>query len=531
MSARGLLADRRGGIAVMGILMGVVLVAVLFHLTNCGFGILWRENAQDAADATAYEAALWNARGMNVVVAINIFIALVMAILIFWRMVILFMMALTVLLAIACPFEPEFCGFVPLTANAARTMIQQDERVAGRVYQVISMLHDAQKIVAAATPVMGTLSSVVEASQYDAEFGIGFGTQLIPTVGFVKGKKPDKSCTQRASRWSDKTGSSGDLLGKPISLPLVEADDLSKLCEEGGKMQFVVLWYIVGKVGEKLGVSFLKDLGSQQGGGPFGKAWGSITGHASDFFCGDFMGIVHEVADDAIDNKCGKDNDCRDKANKGKDKNPLPDPKKSSSIDSSQVRWTRVWDLAANGNLFMQSWSYVKIERKQIEPLDRILRVADLFGRSTSSGDGVTKDASTYAQAEMYFDCESQWSDASCSELAPWAMRWRARLRRVHDPVDMIASDLESTMVSALYGGLEGHFGGAVASKFAPLTKLLTEHGGRLIQIQTSLDFRGERDQLVRNLPGISRDGSDTARNAASWVSEQAESGATEMIH
>lgn len=297
------------------------------------------------------------------------------------------------------------------------------------------------------------------------------------------------------------------------------------------KPQFVVLWYIVGKVGEKLGISFLKDLGSQQGGGPFGKAWGSITGHASDFFCGDFMGIVHEVADDAIDNKCGKDNDCRDKANKGKDKNPLPDPGKSSSIDSSQVRWTRVWDLAANGNLFMQSWSYVKIERKQIEPLDRILRVADLSGRSTSSGDGVTKDASTYAQAEMYFDCESQWSDASCSELAPWAMRWRARLRRVHDPVDMIASDLESTMVSALYGGLEGHFGGAVASKFAPLTKLLTEHGGRLIQIQTSLDFRGERDQLVRNLPGVSGDGSDNARNAASWVSEQAESGATEMIH
>jgi hypothetical protein len=531
MSLRKFLRDNRGGLAVMGILMGAVLVAVLFHLTNCGFGILWRENAQDASDATAYEAALWNARGMNVVVAINIFIALVMAILIFWRMVILFMMGLTVLLAIACPFEPEFCGFVPLTANAARTMIQQDERVAGRVYQVISMLHDAQKIVAAATPVMGTLSSLLEAQKYDAEFGIGFGTQLVPTVGFTLGKKPDKSCTKRAKRWSTDTGSAGDLLGKPVSLPVVEADDLSKLCEQGGKMQFVVLWYIVGKVGEKLGIGFLKDLGNQEGGGEFGKAWGSITGHADAFFCGDFMGLVHEVADDAIDNKCGKDKDCRDKANKGKDKSPLPDAGKSSSIDSSQVRWTRVWDLAANGNLFMQSWSYVKSERKQLESLDKVLRITDLFQQSTSKGDGIEKGASTYAEAEMYFECASQWSDASCRELAPWAMRWRARLRRVHDPVDMIASDLESTMVSALYGGLEGHFGSAVASKFAPLTALLSEHGGRLIQVQTSDDFRSERDQLARNLPGTAADGSDTVSNAASWVSEQAANGAAELIH
>ncbi|MFZ5896381.1 MAG: hypothetical protein ACOY0T_35330 [Myxococcota bacterium] len=531
MKLRELLSDRRGGIALMGILMGAVLVAVLFHLTNCGFGILWRENAQDAADATAYEAALWNARGMNVVVAVNIFIALVMAILIFWRMVILFLFGLTVLLAIACPFQPEFCSFVPLTANAARTMIQQDQRVAGRVYQVISMLHDAQKIVAAATPVMGTLSSALEAQKYDAEFGIGFGTQLIPTVGFTLGKKPDKSCSSRAKRWNDKSGSAGDLLGKPVSLPVVEADDLSKLCQQGGKMQFVVLWYVVGKVGEKLGISFLKDLGSQQGGGEFGKAWGSITGHADEFFCGDFMGLVNEVADDAINNKCGDDKDCRDKANKGKNKDPLPDPGKSSSIDSSQVRWTRIWDLAANGNLFMQSWSYVKIERKQMGALDRVLRVADIFGQSKSQGDGTESGASTFAQAEMYFDCSSQWSDATCSELAPWAMRWRARLRRVHDPVDLIASSLESTMVSALYGGLEGHFGGAVASKFAPLTQLLSKNGGRLIQFKTSEHFRSGRNQLVRNLPGTSADGASPARNAASWVSEQAELGASELIH
>ncbi len=528
MKLRKFLDDHRGGIAVMGILMGAVLVAVLFHLTNCGFGILWRENAQDAADATAYEAALWNARGMNVVVAVNIFIALVMAILIFWRMVILFMMGLTVLLAIACPFQPEFCSVVPLTANAARTMIQQDQRVAGRVYQVISMLHDAQKIVAAATPVMGTLSSVLEADKYDAEFGIGFGTQLIPTIGFTPGKKPDKGCAKREKRWSDKTGSAGDLLGKPVSLPVTEADDLSKLCEQGGKMQFVVLWYIVGKVGEKLGIGFLKELGHQEGGGAFGKAWGSITGQADEFFCGDFMGLINDVADDAIDNKCGKDKDCRDKANDGKNKNKLPDPGKSSSIDSSQVRWTRVWDLAANGNVFMQSWSYVKTERKQLQPLDKVLRVADIFKASKSQGDGIEKEASTYAEAEMYFDCSSTWSDASCQQLSPWAMRWRARLRRVHDPVDLIASDVQSTMVGALYGGLEGNFGGAVAGKFAPVTQLLSKHGGRLIQIQTSDDFRSERDQLARDLPGSN---GASNRNAASWVEDQTAKGVAELIH
>ena len=58
-------SDVRGAILVLGILLGAMLVSIVFHVASVGQAILWRENAQDAADAVAYEAALWNARGMN----------------------------------------------------------------------------------------------------------------------------------------------------------------------------------------------------------------------------------------------------------------------------------------------------------------------------------------------------------------------------------------------------------------------------------------------------------------------------------
>lgn len=541
--AQRFLDDHRGAVAVLGIMIGAVLAAVLFHLMNCGFGILWREQAQDAADATAYEAAVWNARGMNTIVALNIFIALVMAVLIFWRVIIVFTIVALGLITIACPFEPEFCPMISPLAQGVQSEFKADPKIAGRVYQIIGMLHDAQKVVAAATPAMGTLSSVLEAKKYDATFGVGFGTQLLPTLKLPTGKKPNKSCRPAKTKYKTDAGSIGDLLGKPISLPVTEADDLHKLCEQGGKMQAVIMFAIVAKVGEKLHLDFLEKLGNQSGGGSWGKIWGTITGAGADFFCGDWTSLIDEVTDDNQNERCGNDKKCNEKANDSKKKNPKPNTSQVAKLHAEDVRWTRIWDAAANGNLFMQSWSYVKTERKYVQGLDRALRIADFVPGGTSNAnpnpgdaDGtyeVEEKGTTFAEAEMYFDCKSSWSDPSCGEAAPWTMAWRARLRRVHDPVDFIASDLQGLLVSALYGGLDGQFTGAVSSKFSEVTSALSKNGGRLIQIAPSGDFQAERDRLGRVLVAeeSGSTGSYAVRSAAAWVADETAAGIPEMIH
>ncbi len=532
-AARGMGRDESGAIAVLGIMIGAILAAVLFHMMNCGFGILWREHAQDAADATAYEAAVWNARGMNTIAALNIFIAVVMAVLIFWRVIIVFTLVALGLVSIGCPFEPSLCAYITPLANAVRAEIRNDPKVAGRVYQVIKMLHDGQKIVAAATPAMGTLSSVLEAQKYDATFGVAFGTQLLPTLNLPTGKKPNGSCKASKTKRLVQAGTIGDLLGKPISLPVSEADDLHTLCKQGGKMQAIMLFAIVAKVGEKLHLNFLEKLGNQSGGGPWGKIWGTITGAGADFFCGDWSSLITDTMDDQQKDRCGKNKDCNKKADDSKKKNPLPSHSNVAKMDADAVRWTRVWDAAQNGNLFMQSWSYVKTDRAYAVTLDNAIHIADFVpgGRAAAAS---TLDASgtTFAEAEMYFDCDGAWSDSSCGEAAPWTMAWRARLRRVHDPVDFIASDLQETLVGALYGALDGHFTGAVADKFTEVTAALSKNGGRLIQISPSNDFQAQRDKLGRELvPGANNGGGSSVRSAAAWVADETAAGIPQMIH
>ena len=529
-SAPRFIDDERGAIAVMGLMIGAVLAALLFHMMNCGFGILWREHAQDAADATAYEAALWNARGMNTIVAINIFIAIVMAVLICWRILIIITAVILGLVSIACPFEPEFCEVIPAVERGLETEIKNDPKVAGRVYQVMRMLHDGQKVVAAATPIMGTLASVAEAAHYDAKFGIGFGTQLLPTIKLPSGKKPPKSCRPAKTKWNTKAGNMGDLLGKPVSLPVSEIEDLSTLCGKAGKEIFVLLFEIIGKVGGKLHLEPLEKLGSGSASEPFANVMQEITKSAPDLFCGDFGTLIDSEMDEHQNNRCGKDKACNDKANKGKKK---PNTSQVGKVDPADASWTKVWDVAGNGNLFMQSWSYVKTERTAVAGLDRGVNIVDFVpGGTTTAGVPIDKDGSTFAEAEMYFDCKANWSDASCMDTAPWRMAWRARLRRVHDPVDFIASDFQATLTDALYGGISGQFSGALGGKFTEVTKTLNANSGRLIQIKPDSSFENDRNRIARTLvPFDPATGALTVRSAAAWVADESAAGVTEMIH
>lgn len=184
------LRDERGAVLVLGIMLGVISVAAIAYLVNVGYASIWRESAQDAADAVAFESAVWEARGMNVVAAINIFIALTMAVLIAWRLAMLALGLLTVASLVLCLFPPtaEVCAAIaPRLASATARMAARDPKVSQNVFKVINVLHRGQQVVASAMPILAAAKSSVSGSERPrVTIAAGLGTHLLPVVALAK---------------------------------------------------------------------------------------------------------------------------------------------------------------------------------------------------------------------------------------------------------------------------------------------------------------------------------------------------------
>ncbi len=65
---------------VMGIFMAMMLVGTLYYVWGIGGAILFRERMQDAADTSAFSAAVVHARGMNILVILNVIMCALAAI-------------------------------------------------------------------------------------------------------------------------------------------------------------------------------------------------------------------------------------------------------------------------------------------------------------------------------------------------------------------------------------------------------------------------------------------------------------------
>jgi hypothetical protein len=181
--------DQRGAVLVLGLMFGVFLVGALFHLASVAHAITWRELLQDAGDSVAYESAVWNAKGMNIIVGLNILIAMVMAVLIAWRLVLAFLGAVLALAVVVClasflfPVFAPVCGAVPTLQTAMQTMLRLDTRVQQNVYRIINLTHVGQRTVASGMPVVSlTVSTIHLRKDYPVDFGMVMGAPLMPAT-------------------------------------------------------------------------------------------------------------------------------------------------------------------------------------------------------------------------------------------------------------------------------------------------------------------------------------------------------------
>lgn len=493
---KNLARDEHGAILVLGIVMGVLLVGALWNIASVGDAAVWREHLQDGADAAAFENAVWNARGMNIIALLNILMSMVMAVLVVWRGIEIFLGVLLAIIAIACIITVFFPN--PLTGAACQLgirvgpqigrlltrMLEKDPKVAENVFKIIGRLQTGQKVIASVVPLLG----VAEAS---AASSAAYG---MPAIGLSASLAPSYPGTNNVIQYR---------IGVGVSLP-VQEDSEWKLCAMAGEFipnQFAgILERLAGGCsgGSGDGLCALVQVVDS---GPIKGLAGAITGSLPTVFCGN-AGLP-EAATDAI--KGAADDACNEAAKKEPDPNDPDDPDAKKKKEEFGKFWSddgnggrkfdkekckteqtkkanvakfsnkgakpvRAWDYAANGNFYMQSWGVSTFDPPNIKRDDRALDIADFeqTGNVVASKTDDTFGSTGSAEAEIYFDSAGDW--LALKGNAMWKMKWRARLRRYHDPGEMLLRTAATIGMVSIREGLDKAIGnklpGFLNSKF-----------------------------------------------------------------
>ena len=192
--------DERGAIMVIGVFMAIVLVGLLYYMSGLGQLLFRRERMQDAADAVALATAIGHARGMNLIVFINMVMAALVAIVLALKIIELMLTGLALILVAISWFVPPAGAAVPIVYNAREIVKDVHDAAREIVDNILIGLNMAERAIRVITPVQSVLTATIK-------------------VG-------------------EKYGDVTDLVvGVPPRLTLpVENDKYDTLCNEGGKI-------------------------------------------------------------------------------------------------------------------------------------------------------------------------------------------------------------------------------------------------------------------------------------------------------
>jgi hypothetical protein len=238
---KGALADDGGAILVIGLFMSVLLVAFLYYLVGAGDSLLLRERMQDAADASAYSAAIVHARGMNVLAMLNILMAAVLAVLVVLKLISTICIA-AIAICIGLAFWTAGASMAPVPALEAGREVA-DEAYSSLKEPVFTLLRGGNK-----------LAHVVR--------------DITPIVAFVE-------VEHMASGVYSPPAQLGVVFPLFTSLP-TEDDDFSRLCKKAGEF-----------AGHLAALPLSVILRWDWLANAFGSAIGGLAGAFSSYFCGD----------------------------------------------------------------------------------------------------------------------------------------------------------------------------------------------------------------------------------------------------
>lgn len=425
--------DERGAIMVVAVFMAAFLVGALWYVVGVGNATLFRESMQNGADAAAFSAAVFHARGMNIIAMLNIIMAAILGVLVALKIAYLLLTITAVILDVICaiPTQQWACplaGFAHTGANTVNSIIKSVEPVINNTLKVLSGL---QKVIAKVMPVVALAKSYDMAKQYSkpVDGGLMLSEALIPTDGF----------------------------GLPV-----EEDEFSVLCRKAGEFvaEFalsplgvfgVPTKWASGLVGGLVASApgyFCGDSGGSSGGGSGsgsgGKGGSSGKGGASN---------PAANSDAAAKSICDAQKQAVEEHNKNNKKNKqtfdydecLKEQKKQQKANEASTMGNsnsgsggktpkKVIDAARNGNKYFQVLTYAWGDMALATNARQGVKVS-AWGKGAMAPPSFWGKIQ-FAQAEFYYDPMDGPKDwDGIKEDAMWNMQWRARLRRYHKEI------------------------------------------------------------------------------------------------
>ena len=477
----GLVRDQRGAVLVLGVFMCACMVGALWYLAGIGDALVYRERLQEGTDAAAFSAAALHARGMNLIVLLNLVMACILAV----RVTLKAVQAGLTLAAFFCAVFPPLAEFEPTCLEGVKLTEDAIRATRQPINQTLKALSRTQTVI----------KTLVPAAAAAGAFQVG--EKYRPIVRETSAVNPTH------------------LTGLPV-----EEGSVDRLCDEAGES-------VVGLLAWALPVS-LPDMAVNKIRSVIGKS--VRTGGA--YFCElgsgpatppDFSDEIGSAAKEGCDRQKQDKQSALDASeakyegacrNYGTSCDATTPPSASLGADAerelSLLKSARDGDESAvdafdsdkcveqqseQAKQKMKSDPNVKVDSGQGMTPKKVSASfknggsdAQLLGLGygntelLSLAPGLVKigqwkhaeDISipeigelAVAQAEYFYDCEGAWTGASCNgksadELALWHFRWRARLRRCNPGLASFAAAASATELFTR--GLDG----ASASNLGP---------------------------------------------------------------
>lgn len=239
--------DDRGVVAIAGLTMALFLTAVMYYQIGVGDAITFKEQLQDASDASGFASAVYHARGMNMIVDLNLIMAAVLAIIVTLSLIQLMLGVAVVVAAALAIVYPPAAGWAAMFGGWEGAVSEAKEDVIPIVKAALQGLNDVETAVAVGMPWVAAIKSVSVGSIYypTATTKTGGGTlalsvSLAPDMTFIPAasKAGDSALNSLQSATITKLKTepicTGALDGKRFGLP-VDEGEFDMLCDYAGQ--------------------------------------------------------------------------------------------------------------------------------------------------------------------------------------------------------------------------------------------------------------------------------------------------------
>jgi hypothetical protein len=488
--------DSRGAVMVIGVFMSAFLVGCLWYIIGLGDAVVYRQYMQDGADATAYAAAVYQARGMNMIAMINMIMAAVLAVLVALKIAQILLIAANIASCIIAFFVPPAAAVCTATTNAQQPLQNLISKTEMIVDKILRALYIVESGIAVGMPYVAEVKSVMVAKSYGATVHGGFMvsislipghlTKMLGDIGSQKDEPPTQEPEQESKvvckdGWvsscecdrpkkngccSHHTGVSGDC--KMVDKPQ-EPDKNATESEDGKNPNEGIRWglpveddsyeFLCGKAGEYVvDLVFLPFetlgfpdavIGTLKGfvGGLVKKLTTTFPGH----FCGAGGANIGDALTELGDEACKKAKESADEQNQS-----APEGEEPKEFDEEECKKNlgqglggigegakkdagmkvpkKVYSAAENGDNYFASWGIVWGDLMSQSNAGHTVDNA-AWGQ-VETADPNFLSSYHFAKSEYYYEPkESDGKDwGSLVEDAMWNMRWRARLRRTYLP-------------------------------------------------------------------------------------------------